>query len=98
MINISTARALVEKELSKMSVNKSSKDEYVIAHVLPIDDIGWVFFYTTRAFFETQDPEYALIGNAPFIVDKEDGSFQPTGSGGPFEEYVEEFRQKKLSR
>lgn len=98
MIDISTARSLVEIELLKMSRGAPPEEERVISHVLSIEkDIGWIFFYNTKAFLETNDPKYELFGNAPIIVDKEDGSLHYTGTGLPFEEYVEEFRKKKTS-
>jgi hypothetical protein len=96
MINISKARSLVEGELSKMSHDRPPESKRVIVNVLPIEgDLGWIFFYNTKAFAETQDPMYELAGNAPIIVDREDGSLHVTGTGRSFEEYVEEFRKKK---
>ena len=99
MIDLLTAQKLVEQELTKISRDKPPEDERVIVNVLPIEgDLGWIFFYDTKAFVETQDPMYGLNGNAPIIVDSEDGSLYYTGSALPFQEYVEEFRQKKLDR
>jgi hypothetical protein len=40
MLDLSDAQKLVEKELSKMSVNKSPENERIIAHILPVDDLG----------------------------------------------------------
>ena len=99
MIDISIARSSVEKELSRMSTNEPPEEKLVITEVLPIEkDLGWIFFYNSKAFAETRDPQYGVFGNAPIIVDKEDGSLHFTGTGRPFEEYVEEFRKKKQSR
>lgn len=99
MIDISTARSLVEIELSKMFHNAPPEEQLVILDVLSIEkDLGWIFFYNTKAFSETNDPKYGLFGNAPIIVDKEDGSLHYTGTGLPFEEYVEEFRKKKQAK
>lgn len=99
MIDISEARSLIEIELSKMSRNEPPEEMRIIVHVLPIEkDLGWIFFYQTKAFAETNDPRYELFGNAPIIVDQEDGSLHYTGTGLPFEEYVEEFRKKKQAK
>lgn len=99
MIDITIAQNLVERELSKMSENEPDEDKLVILHVMPIEkDLGWIFFYDSKAFVETQDPKYGVFGNAPIIVDKENGSLHITGTGKPFEEYIEEFRRKKLTR
>lgn len=97
MINVSKARSLVEAELLIISQGIPPEEKRVIVNVLPIEgDLGWIFFYTTKAFAETQDPMYELVGNAPIIVDREDGSLHVTGTGRPIEDYVEEFRQKRL--
>lgn len=99
MIDISKAQSLVDDKLSKISRDKPPEDKRVIVNILPIEgDIGWIFFYTTKAFAETQDPMYELDGVGPIIIDREDGSLYMTGTGKPFEEYMEEFRQKKLRR
>ena len=34
----------------------------------------WVFFYDTRAFLQTGDPDGALAGNVPLVVDRRTGS------------------------
>jgi hypothetical protein len=35
-----------------------------------------------------------IIGNAPIIVDKNDGSLHGTGTARPVEEYIQEFEKK----
>jgi hypothetical protein len=40
-------------------------------------DFGWVFFYGPS------DPSTAVAGNAPLIVDREDGSVHVTGTAFP---------------
>lgn len=52
---------------------------------------GWVFFYDSRKFLETRDPLQALLGNAPLIVDRRDGSVHLTGTGRPIEFYIERY-------
>ena len=37
-------------------------------------DRSWVFFYNTREFLETRSARFALAGNAPIIVMKDDPS------------------------
>jgi len=99
MIDLSKARSLVEGELSKMSENEPDEDKFVILDVSPIEkDLGWIFFYSSKAFVETRNPEYGVFGNAPIIVDREDGSLHVTGTGLPIEDYIEEFRRKKAAK
>ena len=82
-----------------MSENEHDEDKLVILEVLPIEkDLGWIFFYNSKAFVETKDPKYGVFGNAPIIVDKADGSLEFTGTGRPYQEYVAEFRQRKQGR
>jgi hypothetical protein len=56
-------------------------------------EFGWVFFYNSKDYVETKDWRYQLYGNAPLIVDKEDGSLYVTGTRHPIEHYVTEFRK-----
>ena len=49
---------------------------------------GWVFFYNTRAFAETHDSTLALTGNAPFLVERENGTVHVLGTTQPLAEYL----------
>lgn len=35
----------------------------------------WIFFYDTQAFLQTGNPDTALAGNVPLVVDRRTGSF-----------------------
>jgi hypothetical protein len=59
------------------------------------EDFGWVFFYTSKLFHETGDYRYALAGNAPMIVDRSEGSIQPTGTAYPISHYLAEYRHRR---
>jgi len=98
MINIMEAQTLVEAELLKMSAGFDPENQIVISGIQIIArDIGWVFFYNTRAFAETRDPRFGMYGNAPIIVDKENGSLHYTGTALPIEDYIEEYLMKRAS-
>ena len=56
-------------------------------------DFGWVFYYQTQDFIESQDNSKALIGNGPLIVGLEDGKLYETGTAEPIEVYIENFRR-----
>ena len=56
-------------------------------------DFGWVFFWTTRAYLETEDDRYALVGNAPILISRRDGSLQLTGTAYPIEVSIENFKR-----
>ena len=48
-------------------------------------DFGWVFFY------ESEHRDELLAGNAPFIVDRRNGSVHMTGTARPTEEYLDDY-------
>ncbi len=98
MINKDMARILVETELSKR--RKTPHNEgWVIQDDLTIErGFGWVFFYTSRKYLETGNPLFASFGNAPIIVDREDGTLHVTGTAKSIEEYIEEYESSKANR
>ena len=51
---------------------------------------GWVFFYTARG-WRDGDWKYAIAGNAPYMVNRSDGSMQFAGTGRPIEEYIQDY-------
>ncbi|WP_158080978.1 YrhB domain-containing protein [Pelomonas sp. KK5] len=55
-------------------------------------DFGWVYIYNSMEFAETGDFLYSLVGNAPVIVDRQDGKLYATGTAKPVEHYLAEFR------
>jgi hypothetical protein len=48
---------------------------------------GWVFFYQSRAFLETGDFTFQLVGNGPVVV-RDDGTVRTLGSARPPEEEI----------
>ena len=55
---------------------------------------GWIFFYQNRRYIETEIISYALAGNAPFIVESEDGSIHVLGTALPTEDYIAQYEQR----
>lgn len=78
-----------EKEHLHLIIVESGTEEH---------DFGWVFYWTSREYFETGDIRYALGGNAPLIVDREDGSLHVTGTARQTSEYVDEYRKKRAPK
>jgi len=58
-------------------------------------EFGWVFVYDSKAFIETSELRHRLAGNAPFIVDMNDGSVHETGTAEPIENYLENYRRSR---
>ena len=74
-----------------------AKIEPVVDEQITIErPFSWVFFYNSRAFLETGDDLYALIGNSPTIVDRHDGSIHVKGSAQPIEFYIEEYERQHI--
>ena len=57
------------------------------------EDFGWVFFYQSKEYLETGDPLNSLLGNAPLIVSRSDGTLHETGTAESIEFYVENFKR-----
>jgi len=73
-------------------------DELVIIDEDTIEkDFGWIFFYQSKKFLETENFSYHLAGNAPYIVNRFDGSFQITGTANEIEYYINDY-EKSLER
>ena len=55
-------------------------------------DFGWLYFYDGSGHIESHKASDALIGNAPLIVDRNDGKLYVTGTEHPIEHYLEQYR------
>lgn len=104
MIDFSTAQKLVMERLAKMeremhyfgSALPDYKDRpyvHLVVTNTTEHDFGWVFEYDTKECSETNDSSYGLLGNAPFIVDRNDGQLYSTGTAQPVEYYVDQYRK-----
>jgi hypothetical protein len=56
-------------------------------------EFGWVFFYQSRRFLETGCISDMLLGNAPIIINKSDGSLHVTGTAHPVDEYIDRYER-----
>ena len=92
MISRSYAEHLATEYLARMS--KLSGFELMLMEAQTLEwDFGWVFFYNSKAYMLTGDPLHLIAGNAPFIVDKRDGSIHETGTAEPVEFYLERYER-----
>ncbi|MVT07974.1 YrhB domain-containing protein [Chitinophaga tropicalis] len=57
-------------------------------------EYGWVFFYQTTDYIEINGVKVGLGGNAPYIVDKRDGSVHVTGTAYPHQKYINDYIEK----
>jgi Immunity protein 35 len=69
-------------------------DKYIVVESGTIEkEWGWVFFYTSKKYFQTNDINYAVAGNAPFIVLRKSGRVIETGTAYPIEHYINRFEE-----
>jgi len=56
---------------------------------------GWVFFYQSAAYLESNEVSDMLAGNAPLVVLRDSGELHVTGTALPVESYMERFRDPR---
>lgn len=90
MIDIEQAKEIVKNIISGYAL--PDDDECIIIEPDTIEkDWGWVFFYTSKKWYETKNIKYAVAGNAPLIVLRENGQVLVTGTAHATEHYIERF-------
>ncbi len=94
MIDLSAARTLVQDHLAAMMNDGVADDELDIV-ISGVEEhyFGWVFYYDSRKFIETQDDSHRVLGNAPCIVERETGRLIVTGTAEPIESYLLNYRE-----
>lgn len=55
---------------------------------------GWVFFWNSVQFLETADARFMLLGNAPLIVNRTDGTTRFTGTARATSHYLREYEEE----
>ena len=73
MLNAAESLAIAEQMLEE--VGRDAGEEVMIQTANTREtERSWVYFYNTRVFLETGSYSHALLGNAPMVVDKADGT------------------------
>ena len=85
---ISLALAHISKSWGMPDAHPVILDDMTI-----VKDFGWVFFYDSSKHLETGVFEDSIVGNAPVIVNKHDGSLHFTGTGRPIEDFVKAYER-----
>ena len=95
MRRFSPVSALVEKEINEPGSFSTEDLRLVILDEHTIEkEWGWVFFYNTEQYAKSEDIIDTLVGNAPYIVNKNTGELVETGTAYPIEDYIEEYESK----
>ena len=78
---------LVENQLRKLEssdgkfgIDESNTQEH---------EWGWVVYYNSERFLQTHDVQFALMGNAPFLVNKETGKVASVSSSEQVESHID---------
>jgi hypothetical protein len=99
MIDRDTAHDIALAEIQWASRCRGEPFECVILdQCTREEDFGWVFFFQSRKYMETQVLSWALAGNGPIIVMREDGEVHRLGSADPPKQSIAEFRRQFVRR
>ena len=95
MLTREEARELVNKHINAHNRPADQAVELAIIDDETIEkEYGWVFFYQTKDYLKTGSIIDALVGNAPYIVNKYTGELIETGTANPIEEYIAEYESE----
>lgn len=97
MIDYENAEKIAKNYVSSMQGATEAADLVLVGEETLTEGFGWVFFYNSAKWLETGDIRYAIAGNAPFIVDANDGSVSEMGTAEPIEVYIDEYRENRRS-
>ena len=92
MINLSHAMAIAQAHLNDLQRDMGIPVQIVQTQEHPF---GWVFFYQSKEYVETENFSAMLAGNAPFIVDKERAGVHVLGTAHPVDFYLEEYVKRR---
>jgi hypothetical protein len=68
-------------------------DLFVVEELTIDKPYGWVFFYDSRRAVESDYQEFAIAGNAPFLVNR-NGDIHTFGTALPVETYIAEYERQ----
>jgi hypothetical protein len=82
-------RLVASRAAGEAGADLGPGDELVIVEENTIErPWGWVVFYTSKLWRETQDVRYALAGNAPYLVERTSGRVLVLGTSHSVEQYI----------
>lgn len=90
MITMQIALSLVKDKLAKLEDDSKIKLGILTDETI-VFEYGWMFFYQSEEYILTGDESKLVGGNAPFIVDKYDGSIHETGTAREEEFYINNY-------
>ena len=92
MITKKEAQQLVYERINEPDEYWPDRPELVILDDGTITkEYGWVFFYQSKKYLETNDYRDCLAGNSPYIVNKYSGELVQTGTARPIDHYLRQY-------
>ncbi len=88
MITVDAAREIAERHIKTLGENLT-----LFEKPITFGDYGWVFSYQSTAFIETNDILDALAGNAPILVDSDQGQVFTLGTAYEVSRYVQMYQR-----
>ena len=93
MITFQEARQIAEAEINKFKT--LGDDSLIIIEDQTIEkDYAWIFPYTSKKYWETNNTNYAIGGNGPLFISKLDGQISSYRTGLSIEEMINEHEEK----
>ena len=71
--------------------NLDCEDWVLLNDPIAEGDYGWVFGYQSAEYLKSGDFRDMLLGNAPFLVEKETGQVFVLGTAHPLDHYIQNF-------
>jgi hypothetical protein len=83
MIDQQQALAIVEAHLATLAQRLGEPLQII---EFQEKEQGWVFFYESRNYLETQDISVMLVGNSPLLVLRADGTLHLVSTSKPLDQ------------
>ncbi len=94
MITRDEAYRIAREKIASQGSDIAVEDSLILVDSATVEkEWGWVFFYTSKLWYETNDFRYAMVGNAPFIVERESGRILGLGTAFTSEHYIENYEK-----
>jgi hypothetical protein len=94
MVNQQDARKLVLTQINEEY--NIPGDELVIRDEKTIEkSYGWIFFYNSKRYLQTQEIHYLVIGNGPIIFERDSGNIVRLTSACSANESIEDYEKRR---
>jgi hypothetical protein len=94
MIDKNTARKTVEDYINS-SYHVEGDSLVILDEETLQKDYGWIFFYTSHRYLETNLISHMLAGNGPIVVEKESGALTQLSTAMPLQESIRDYEIRR---